>query len=277
MSGPNEKRTSAVPELHDMEAVILCGGMGTRLREETEIKPKPMVEIGGKPILWHIMKIYSSFGVRNFVLCLGYRGDVIRDYFLNYRYRTADFAVEPRRDSIELFDPEQVEDWRVVLVDTGDQANTGARIQRALRHVRNDVFFATYGDGVANVNLEKLLIHHETQRRSATVTAVRPMARFGEIALEHGRVTHFREKPQVDNGWINGGYLVCERKVFASFEPTAELSLEADILPSLAKQDDLAAHYHDGFWQCMDTYREMVLLNEMCESGRAPWVNGDGW
>lgn len=259
------------PRLHEMSAVILCGGMGTRLREETEFKPKPMVEIGGKPILWHIMKHYSHFGVRNFVLCLGYRGDVIRDYFLNYQTHTSDVAVDLRSGGVETLSNGHAEDWRVVLAETGQDTLTGSRIRQALRYVRGNTFFATYGDGVSNVDLAALLAHHRRVGRSATVTAVHPSSRYGELSIDGGLVKTFREKPQVNDGWINGGFMVFERAAFADLRPDDNASLEQGVLEKLAARGDLAVYQHGGFWQSMDTYREMCLLNDLWARGQAPW------
>jgi glucose-1-phosphate cytidylyltransferase len=258
--------------LNNMECVILCGGLGTRLREETEFKPKPMVEIGGRPILWHIMRHYSSYGVRNFVLCLGYKGEVIRDYFLNYRLRNADVAVSLADNNIELLSQPNVDDWRVVLADTGAETQTGGRIKRAIRHVRGKQFFATYGDGVANVDINALYQTHTERGREATVTAVHPSSRYGEIDIRDGAVHTFQEKPQVGQGWINGGFFVFDRQVFERASDNPKMVLETDILPPLAQSSQLAAYHHDGFWQCMDTFREMQMLNEMWQSGRAPWL-----
>lgn len=258
-------------DMSGMEAVILCGGLGTRLREETEYKPKPMVEIGGKPILWHIMSTYAAFGVRDFVLCLGYRGEKIRDYFLNYRQRQADLAVELKNNEVQVLAGDDVEDWRVVLADTGADTQTGGRLKRAMRYVRGERFFATYGDGVADVDIAKLLSFHEGAGRAATVTAVRPSSRYGEIAIEAGVVRTFQEKPQVNDGWINGGYFVFERRAFDHVTMDPRLTLESDVIPDIVRRGDLAAYPHEGFWQCMDTYREMMLLNDMWARDQAPW------
>ncbi len=260
-----------VVRLHEMTAVILCGGMGTRLREETEFKPKPMVEIGGRPIVWHIMKHYHWFGVRNFVLCLGYRGDAIRDYFLNYQVRNRDFAVDLRTGGVETLSNGAGEDWRVVLAETGAETLTGSRIARALHYISGNAFFATYGDGVSDVDLTALLAHHRRGGRTATVTAVHPSSRYGELAIGDGLVKSFREKPQVAEGWINGGFMVFERSAFDDIGPTDNLPLEAGVLERLATEGELGVYQHDGFWQSMDTYREMCLLNELWAGGEAPW------
>ena len=257
--------------LRDLSVVLLCGGFGTRLREETEFKPKPMVEIGGKPILWHIMKTYRHYGCRNFVLCLGYRGDVIRHYFLNYHRRNSDFTVDMATGDVTTLSAGAAEDWNVSLVETGADALTGLRIKRALRHVKGDTFFATYGDGVADVDMDGLLHHHRRTGRLATVTAVHPSSRFGELAVDGDCVKNFREKPQVAEGWINGGFFVFERQAFGSMTDADNIALEQGILEVLAGDNELSVYRHPGFWQCMDTYREMQLLNEMWASGRAPW------
>jgi glucose-1-phosphate cytidylyltransferase len=263
--------------LADLDVIILCGGQGTRLREETEIRPKPMIEIGGRPILWHIMKIYASFGVRSFILCLGYKGEIIRDYFLNYRYNRADLLVDLGANSVEIMGEAPQEDWRVVLAHTGDVAQTGARLRMASRYLRHRRFLATYGDGVCDLDLQALYNNHLANGLIATVTAVHPIARFGEIAVKAGQVTTFLEKPQIANGWVNGGFFVFERDVFDIVETSSALSLEHHILPDLASRNQLGAYHHNGFWQCMDTHRDVLLLNELCQSGRAPWMLGDGW
>lgn len=254
-----------------MEAVILCGGLGTRLREETEFKPKPMVEIGGRPILWHIMKHYRRFGVRDFVLCLGYRGNAIRDYFLSYTNHVHDCRVDLATGAVTPVSNGEDIDWRVTLAETGPTTQTGARLIRALRHVRGDRFFATYGDGVSDVDLDSLLDHHTAIGKPATVTAVHPSSRFGELSIE-GEVVHsFAEKPQVTGDWINGGFFVFEKRAFDGFAADNGLTLEDGILDVLARRKALAVHRHGGFWQCMDTQREMTLLNEMWADGRARW------
>jgi glucose-1-phosphate cytidylyltransferase len=260
-----------VNSIADMETLILCGGLGTRLREETEFKPKPMVEIGTRPILWHIMKLYRHFGCRSFVLCLGYRGDIIRDFFLNYHRRNSDFTVDLSNGDLDTLSSKLGEDWRVTLAETGTHALTGLRIKRALKYVDGDTFFATYGDGVADIDIQTLLAHHRKMGRLATVTAVHPSSRFGELGVDGDVVTSFNEKPQVTEGWINGGFFVFERTAFDHLNGEDDLSLEQGVLESLARQNELAVYRHPGFWQCMDTYREMQLLNERWASGQAPW------
>ena len=261
--------------LSDLDAVILCGGLGTRLREETEFKPKPMVEIGGRPILWHIMKHYHQFGVRNFILCLGYKGDIIRDYFLNYELNNSDVAIDFRDGSLETLSNGYGEDWRIVLAETGPETQTGSRIKKALRYVRGNTFLATYGDGLSDVDLNALLAQHRSSGKLATVTAVHPSSRFGELAINEGSVSSFREKPQVAEGWINGGFFAFERRSFERVKPSDDVPLETGLLESLAGDGELGVYQHDGFWQCMDTVRETQLLNEMWASGRAPWQSWD--
>ena len=256
----------------DFSVVILCGGLGTRLREETEFKPKPMVEIGHRPILWHIMKHYRHFGARSFVLCLGYKGEAIRDYFLNYRLHNVDVAVDLATGDAEPLDAACGEDWRVVLAETGRDTLTGSRMRQALRHVSGDIFFATYGDGVSDVDLDRLLAHHLASGKLATVTAVRPSSRFGELSISKGVVKAFHEKPQVTEGWINGGFFVFHRRAIDLVRPTDNVSLEEAVLEKLAAIGELAVYQHHGFWQSMDTYREMQLLNDMWSSGRARWA-----
>jgi glucose-1-phosphate cytidylyltransferase len=258
--------------ISDLNAIILCGGLGTRLREETEFKPKPMVDIGGRPILWHIMKHYRHFDVRNFILCLGYRGDVIRDYFLNYPLYNSDFAIDFSSGEVESLSSNCTEDWRVVMADTGPDTLTGSRLLQAMAYSPNQTFMATYGDGVSDVDLHALLAHHRQSGKLATVTAVRPSSRFGEIGISNGMVDRFREKPQVTEGWINGGFFVFEKQAFSGIQPDDNVTLEEFVLEKLAAARELAVYQHDGFWQSMDTYREMQLLNEMWESGVAPWT-----
>lgn len=252
-----------------MKVVILAGGVGTRLREETEFRPKPMVEIGGRPILWHIMKIYSHFNLSDFILCLGYRGDVIRDYFLNYRFRNCDVTVTLGSSEVELHNGHSERGWRVTLAETGQKTETAGRLKRVARYITEDQFLATYGDGVANIDIGALIRHHNSSGKLATVTAVHPSSRFGELSMENGIVKTFQEKPQVSTSWINGGFFVMQREVLNLIDGDGT-KLE-DLLVSLTKINQLAVYTHCGFWQCMDTLREMELLNKMWQSGTAPW------
>jgi glucose-1-phosphate cytidylyltransferase len=268
--GPGDRH--AMPAVKDLSVVILCGGLGTRLREETEFKPRPMVEIGNRPILWHIMKHYRHFGARDFVLCLGYKGEVIRDYFLNYPLRNTDIAIDLATGEIEPVAPKYDEDWRVTLAETGRDTMTGARMHQAIRYAKGELFFATYGDGLADIDLDRLLAHHLASGKLATVTAVRPSSRFGELSIAKGLVRQFREKPQVTEGWINGGFFVFDRRAFDLIRPDDNVSLEEAVLESLAARGELAVYQHFGFWQSMDTYREMQLLNDLWQGGAAPWM-----
>ena len=256
--------------MNNPQVVILCGGQGMRLHEETEFKPKPMVAIGSHPILWHIMSHYRTYDVRDFILCLGYKGEVIRDYFTNFLYRNSDLRVDLADGKVAILDSVPL-DWRVTLAETGIAAMTGARIRRAARYVTGERFFATYGDGVSDIDLDALLSFHLKTGKKATVTAVRPSSRFGELSVEGNLATSFAEKPQTNAGWINGGFFVFEKCVVDEFADDESLSLEAEVLETLARQSELSVFQHGGFWQCMDTYREMQLLNGLWASGTAPW------
>ncbi len=253
-----------------MKVVILAGGLGTRLREETEYKPKPMVEIGGRPILWHIMKLYAAYHFTDFVICLGYKGDVIRDYFLNYEIRNRDFTVTLGTHKLEIHNHHSENGWRVTLAETGIHTQTGGRLKRVGAYLDDGTFMMTYGDGVGNIDIARLLAFHKRQHKLATVTAVRPSSRFGELSIADDTVTAFREKPQVEGGWINGGFFVFEPAVLDYIDTDSD-KLEEHALEQLAAARELAVYQHTGFWQCMDTYREMSLLNDMWSSGEAPW------
>lgn len=252
-----------------MKVIILAGGLGTRLAEETAVKPKPMVEIGGQPILWHIMKGYAAHGLNEFVIALGYKGEIVKDYFLHYRARASNLTVRLRDGEPELRD-NPCEDWTVHLLDTGANTMTGGRIRRAARFIGRESFLATYGDGVANVDIQRLLAFHRTHGKLATVTAVRPPARFGGLGFDGDLVTDFIEKPQIGEGWINGGFFVFEPGV-ADYIKGDETILEREPLERLAAERQLAAYRHEGFWQCMDTVRDVQLLNHLWQSGQAPW------
>ena len=253
-----------------MQVVILCGGLGTRLSEETTVRPKPMVDIGGYPILWHIMKIYSAYGYDNFMLALGYKGEVIKDYFLNYHPRNTDMTLRVSTGVAEYADSDS-EDWSVRMIDTGLSTMTGGRLHRLEPYLRDvGSFMLTYGDGVGSVDLRALMDFHRAHGKLATVTAVRPPARFGEIVFEGDRVIEFREKPQAGGGWINGGFFVFESGVFDYLEGD-ETILERDPLERLAADGQLMAYRHEGYWQCMDTLRDKNQLEEAWDSGSAPW------
>ena len=255
-----------------MQVVILCGGMGTRLREETEFRPKPMVEIGGRPILWHIMRHYSTFGHNRFLLCTGYKGGMIKDYFLNYRQAARDLEIDLASGAVRLLSvPEEELPWALRIQDTGINTLTGARLKRAMKYIDDGLFLATYGDGVADVDIDALVAHHRESGKLATVTAVRPSSRFGELNIVGDTVSSFIEKPQTAEGWINGGFFVLNKAIFDSVSHADNITLEQGILESLAEQRELSVYRHTGFWQCMDTYRELCLLEEYWQKGNAPW------
>ena len=252
-----------------MKVVILAGGLGTRLAEETEMRPKPMVEIGGRPILWHIMRHYAHHGFREFVLALGYKGEFIKRFFLEYRTLRSSITIDLAAGEITTRDND-CEDWRVHLIDTGLNTNTGGRLRALQSVLGEETFMLTYGDGVSDVDLNELLRFHRANRCAATLTAVRPPARFGGLVFEGDLVTQFSEKPQIGEGWINGGFMVLEPEIF-SYLPDNETSLEAHALDRLASERKLAAFRHDRFWQCMDTLREKHYLETLWSIGKAPW------
>jgi glucose-1-phosphate cytidylyltransferase len=253
-----------------VKAVILAGGLGTRLREETEYRPKPMVEVGGRPIIWHIMKLLAHADIVEFVVCAGYRGDVIRDYFLNYEARTNDFTVHLGvRDSIEYHGRHPEADWQVTVAETGAETMTGGRVKLVQRYVGDERCLVTYGDGLADVDISALLAFHESHGRLATVTTVRPLSRFGVMDLgDDGAVQRFREKPLTDD-FVNGGFFVFEPRVFDYVDHDSVL--EQEPLERLALEGELMAYRHEGFWQPMDTYREYTMLNDMWAANEAPW------
>lgn len=253
-----------------MKAVILAGGLGTRLSEETGIKPKPMVEIGGKPILWHIMKIYSSYGINEFIVCLGYKGYVIKEYFSNYFLHETNVLIDTSANSIETLDSTS-EKWKVYLINTGNETMTGGRIKRIQEYIGNERFMLTYGDGVADINIDELLKSHSDSGKSVTLTAVQPEGRFGGLDLkENGTVSHFIEKPKGDGSWINGGFFVCEPNVFDYIQHDATI-WERDPLEKLAGEHQLNAYRHRGFWRPMDTLKDKNDLNAMWDDGKADW------
>ncbi|MDF2439905.1 MAG: glucose-phosphate cytidylyltransferase [Abditibacteriota bacterium] len=254
-----------------MKVIILAGGLGTRLREETEYRPKPMVDVGGHPILWHIMKHYAHYGLREFVLCLGYRGQMIKEYFLNYEAMNNDFTISVGRShSIEYHDMDETQDFKVTLADTGLDTMTGGRLARVQRYVDDDIFLVTYGDGLSNVDLSKLLEFHYAHGKLATVTTIAPISRFGIVDMgQQGEVRSFCEKPRQDC-WANAGFFVFNRKVFDYLEGD-DCVLEQRPLERLAAEKQLMAYRHDGFFYAMDTYREYLHLNEIWNSGKAPW------
>ena len=254
-----------------MKAVILAGGLGTRLSEETTIKPKPMVEIGGHPVLWHIMKIYSAYGINDFIICCGYKGYVIKEYFANYFLHMSDVTFDMRFNQMNIHCG-YAEPWRVTLVDTGDQTMTGGRLKRVREHIGNETFCFTYGDGVSNVNIRDLVTFHKEQKTLATLTASQPPGRFGAIRLgeEQNKITSFREKPEGDGAWVNSGYFVLEPEVI-DFIAEDSTIWEKEPLQKLAEMDQLSAFKHHDFWQPMDTLRDKNYLEEQWQSGKAPW------
>jgi len=262
--------------MEQMQVVILCGGMGTRIRDHHETLPKPMIPIGGKPILWHIMKYYAHFGYKDFVLCLGYQREAFVDYFLHYRYHNSDLTIElGDPESVRFHDREaevtQPEDWRITLVDTGLRTNTGGRLRQAAKFITGPRFMLTYGDGLSTVDLYELLDFHEETGRLATVSAVHPAGRFGEIELDDRLVTSFAEKPQTTAGYINGGFMVLEKEFISNYLGDPDCVLEADALAQCSREGQLAAYCHHGFWQCMDTAREHQLLEDLWSQGMSPW------
>ncbi|CAA9536732.1 MAG: Glucose-1-phosphate cytidylyltransferase [uncultured Thermoleophilia bacterium] len=265
----SERRAPSGPKV-----VILCGGQGTRMREETEFRPKPMVEIGGRPLLWHLMKHYAAHGFADFVLCLGYRGAMVKDYFLDYRPLNSDVTVDLRTGGL-TYETDRPEDWRVTLADTGEDAMTGARVKRVERYLGDaDLFLCTYGDGLADVGLGALLHFHRSHGRLATVTGVNPPARFGRLGVDGDAVRDFAEKP-VEHGRISSGFFVFSRAVLDHLSGDAACVLEREPLQALAAADELRMYRHDGFWQCADTIRDVELLRGLWAGGTAPWRTWD--
>ena len=252
-----------------MKVVILAGGVGSRISEETSVRPKPMVEIGGRPILWHIMKIYSAHGMRDFIICLGYKGYLIKEYFANYFMHMSDVTFDMERNAMEVHQ-KNAEPWRVTLVDTGESTMTGGRLMRVRQYLDGSDFCFTYGDGVSNVNINKLISDHKQSGAYATLTAVQPPGRFGALHFEKSRVVGFQEKPEGDGGWINGGFFVLSPKVLEYIDGDHTI-WEREPLERLAKEGHLHAHFHDDFWQPMDTLRDKNHLEELWNSGKAPW------
>ena len=252
-----------------MKCVILCGGLGTRISEESHLKPKPMIEVGGKPILWHIMKMYSNYGINDFIICLGYKGYVIKEYFSNYFLHMSDVTFCMHENTVEIHQ-KFAEPWKVTLVDTGQETMTGGRLKRVASYVGCETFCFTYGDGVSDINLAALIAKHKAHGLSATVTSIRPPGRYGALKIDGDRVVDFSEKPAGDGSWINGGFFVLEPSVFELI--TGDTTIwENGPLKDLAKNGELVVHKHDGFWQAMDTLREKNILEDLWQSGKAPW------
>ncbi|MCL5261183.1 MAG: glucose-1-phosphate cytidylyltransferase [Gammaproteobacteria bacterium] len=252
-----------------MKAVILAGGFGSRLSEETDIKPKPMVEIGGRPILWHVMKIYSAYGINDFVICLGYKGYMIKEYFANYFLHMSDVTFDMQKNSMQVLQ-KYAEPWRVTLVDTGENTMTGGRLKRVKNYIGDEDFCFTYGDGVGNVNIPELIALHKKEKRLSTVTAVQPPGRFGAIEFNNNQAINFVEKPHGDKGWINGGFFVLSPKVIDYIEGDHTL-WEKEPMQNLATEGQMSVYFHKEFWQPMDTLREKHMLEDLWKSGKAPW------
>ena len=252
-----------------MKAIILAGGLGTRISEETSVRPKPMIEVGGKPVLWHIMKTYSAHGINDFVVCCGYKGYVIKEYFANYFLHMSDVTFDMRNNKMEVHQ-QSAEPWRVTLVDTGETTMTGGRIKRVADHIGDEDFCCTYGDGISDANITELIKFHKQHGKLATLTATQPPGRFGALALSGNEVLNFQEKPHGDGSWINGGFFVLSPKVL-NYIAGDETVWEREPMERLAKEGQIAAHFHSGFWQPMDTLRDKMHLEELWASGNAPW------
>lgn len=252
-----------------MKVVILAGGLGTRLSEETDVRPKPMVEIGGRPIIWHIMKIYHAYGFKEFIICLGYKGYLIKEYFSNYRLHMSDVSIDTTFGKLEVLE-DYSENWQVTLVETGAETMTGGRLRRVKKYLGDEDFFFTYGDGLSNIDIPSLLAHHKASGRLATVTAVQPPGRFGLLEIEEDRVIDIVEKPRGDGVWINGGFFILNPKVIDYIQGDHTI-WEQEPLRSLASEGQLTAYQHKGFWQPMDTLREKYHLEKLWKDGTAPW------
>jgi glucose-1-phosphate cytidylyltransferase len=252
-----------------MKVVLLAGGLGSRLSEETVVKPKPLVEIGGKPVIWHIMKIYSYFGINDFVICCGYKGYMIKEYFANYFLHMSDVTFDMQSNKMEVHQ-KFAEPWKVTLIDTGLDTMTGGRLKRVKQFVGDDTFCFTYGDGIGNVNISNLINFHKNQKKNATITAVQTPGRFGRLNVQKNRVVDFQEKPQGDGAWINGGYFVLEPSIFDHLKDDSTI-WEREPLENLAKEGQLSAYLHSDFWHPMDTMRDKTYLDNLWNSGKAPW------
>lgn len=255
-----------------MKVVILCGGLGTRLREETEFRPKPMVEIGSRPILWHIMKTYSHYGFKDFVLCLGYKGEMIKEYFYNYEVLNNDFTVElGKKKNLDIHSSHDEDGWRITLADTGDRALKGARLKQVEKYIDGDCFMMTYGDGVANVNIKDLLDFHKAHGKLATVTGVNPVSLFGDLKIKDNKVETFREKSKDGKNLVSGGFFVFDREIFDYLTFDENCDLEIGPLEKIVEKGELMVYKHPGFWACMDTYRDVELLNRLWKENKAEW------
>jgi glucose-1-phosphate cytidylyltransferase len=252
-----------------LKAVILAGGLGTRISEETLVRPKPMIDLGGRPVLWHIMKLYSKHGINDFIVCCGYKGYMIKEYFANYALHLSDITIDLRANTVDVHQS-SVEPWRVTLVDTGEQTMTGGRLKRVRKYLDDEDFCFTYGDGLSNVDIAKLVAFHKGHKTLATVTAVQPPGRFGHLKLDQQKITDFNEKPEGDGAWISAGYFVLSPKVIDYIEGDAT-AWERAPMERLAKEGNLSAYLHRGFWQPMDTLRDKIALEDMWNTEKAPW------
>ena len=251
-----------------MKAVILAGGQGTRISEETHLKPKPMIEIGGKPILWHILKTYSAYNINEFIICLGYKGYQIKEYFANYYLHESDLTIDIQKNSLEIHET-KADPWKITLVDTGDDSMTGGRIKRISKYL-DDTFCLTYGDGLADVNISQIISSHKKNNTLATLTAVQPQGKFGAVTIQDGKVKTFEEKPKGNSGWVNGGFFVLEPEV-VDYIQGDDTMFEREPLQQLTKENQLSAYHHTGFWHPMDTLRDKNELEELWSKGNAPW------
>lgn len=255
-----------------MKVVILAGGLGTRLSEETELRPKPMVEIGGRPILWHIMKIYSYFGFNDFIILTGYKSHIIKEYFINYYTRYSDITIDMKRNSVEIH-KQRVEPWKVTMLYTGQDTMTGGRIAKAKAYTKNHPFLLTYGDGVADIDIKKLIENHKKSKKTVTMTAVQPGGKYGALNIESdGSISSFSEKPKGDNSWVNGGFFVCEPEVYDYIKNTSSTVFEKEPLENLARDNKLNSYKHEGFWRPMGTLKDKIQLTDMWMTGSAPWA-----
>lgn len=252
-----------------MKAIILAGGLGSRMSEETLTRPKPMVEIGGRPILWHIMKIYSHYGINDFVVCCGYKGYMLKEYFANYFLHNSDVTFDMSNNQMKIHQ-NHAEHWKVTLIDTGENTMTGGRLKRVANHIGDEDFCFTYGDGLSNVDIKRLITFHKVNQKMATLTAVKPPGRFGSLRLDNAKVLNFEEKPQGDGAWVNGGFFILSPQVIDYIDGD-DTFWERRPLERLAHEDQLSAFLHDGFWQPMDTLRDKMLLEDLWSSGKAPW------
>jgi glucose-1-phosphate cytidylyltransferase len=254
-----------------MKVVILAGGIGSRISEESVVRPKPLIEIGGMPIIWHIMKIYSSYGLKDFIICCGYKGYLIKEFFSNYFLHSSDLTIDLENDKI-IYHQKKKEPWKITLVDTGENTSTGGRIKKIKKFITEENFCLTYGDGVSAVNIKKLVNFHIKNKKKATLIAVKPQGRFGSLKLEGNKVEQFLEKPLGDGGWVNGGFFVLNKKIFDYIDNNEQRIFEREPLENLAKEGQLMAYKHEGFWHPMDTLRDKNILSELTKKNIAPWI-----